>query len=150
MNSFKNGSIALAHNGQLVNHHKMREMLEDYGSTFSSSSDSEVILKLIVRKYIENGGHLGTSDNENSSEEENQKRFVDAVVQTAKLIKGSFALCIMTENMLIGVRDPNGIRPLCIGVLGAEPLGEGVASNEVRAQGKAFPSFMKLVFIGVI
>ena len=40
MNSFKNGSIALAHNGQLVNHTKMREMLEDYGSTFSSSSDS--------------------------------------------------------------------------------------------------------------
>ena len=38
MNSFKNGSIALAHNGQLVNHTKLRELLEDYGSTFSSSS----------------------------------------------------------------------------------------------------------------
>ena len=61
MNSFKNGSIALAHNGQLVNHTTMREMLEDYGNTFSSTSDSEVILKLIVRKYIENGGHLGTT-----------------------------------------------------------------------------------------
>ena len=117
MNSFKNGSIALAHNGQLVNHTKMREMLEDYGSTFSSSSDSEVILKLIVRKYIENGGHLGTPVQEENSEELNQQRFVDAVVQTAKIIKGSFALCIMTENMLIGVRDPNGIRPLCIGKL---------------------------------
>ncbi len=120
MNSFKNGSIALAHNGQLVNHTKMREMLEDYGSTFSSSSDSEVILKLIVRKYIENGGHLGTPNNEENSEAVKQQRFVDAVVQTAKLIKGSFALCIMTENMLIGVRDPNGIRPLCIGVLGED------------------------------
>ena len=118
MNSFKNGSIALAHNGQLVNHTKMREMLEDYGSTFSSSSDSEVILKLIVRKYIENGGHLGTPNEEENSEELIQQRFIDAVVQTAKLIKGSFALCIMTENMLIGVRDPNGIRPLCIGRTG--------------------------------
>lgn len=117
MNSFKNGSIALAHNGQLVNHTKLRELLEDYGSTFSSSSDSEVILKLIVRKYIENGGHLGTLNFEENSEEIKQNRFVDAVVQTAKLIKGSFALCIMTENMLIGVRDPNGIRPLCIGEL---------------------------------
>ena len=117
MNSFKNGSIALAHNGQLVNHTKMREMLEDYGSTFSSSSDSEVILKLIVRKYIENGGHLGTPNEEENSDEINQQRFVDAVVQTAKILKGSFALCIMTENMLIGVRDPNGIRPLCIGQL---------------------------------
>ena len=118
MNSFKNGSIALAHNGQLVNHTKMREMLEDYGSTFSSSSDSEVILKLIVRKYIENGGHLGTPNNEENSEAEKQQRFIEAVVQTSKLIKGSFALCIITENMLIGVRDPNGIRPLCIGEVG--------------------------------
>ena len=144
MNSFKNGSIALAHNGQLVNHTKLREMLEDYGSTFSSSSDSEVILKLIVRKYIENGGKLGTPrDSEMLKQvqhDNDQQLFIDAVVQAAKEIKGSFALCIMTENMLIGVRDPNGIRPLCIGqvgggVTGAEPPLEGVASDEVRAQG---------------
>ena len=114
MNSFKNGSIALAHNGQLVNHTTMREMLEDYGSTFSSTSDSEVILKLIVRKYIENGGHLGTTD---SNEAENQRRFIEAVKQTVLQIKGSFALTIMTENLLIGVRDPNGIRPLCLGII---------------------------------
>ena len=120
MNSFKNGSIALAHNGQLVNHTKMREMLEDYGSTFSSSSDSEVILKLIVRKYIENGGKLGTPrDSEMLKQvQHDSELFIEAVVQTAKLIKGSFALCIMTKDMLIGVRDPNGIRPLCIGVIG--------------------------------
>ena len=115
MNSFKNGSIALAHNGQLVNHQNMREILEDYGCTFSSSSDSEVILKLIVRKYIENGGHLGTSDSSNSSQAETQRRFIEAVKQTVLQIKGSFALTIMTENLLIGVRDPNGIRPLCLG-----------------------------------
>ena len=114
MNSFKNGSIALAHNGQLVNHPKMREMLEDFGSTFSSSSDSEVILKLIVRKYIENGGHLGTTD---TNEAETQRRFIEAVKQTVLQIKGSFALTIMTENLLIGVRDPNGIRPLCVGTI---------------------------------
>ena len=117
LNSFKNGSIALAHNGQLVNHTKMREMLEDYGSTFSSSSDSEVILKLIVRKYIENGGHLGTTDNSISNEAETQRRFIEAVKQTALQIKGSFALTIMTEKLLIGVRDPNGIRPLCLGTI---------------------------------
>lgn len=114
LNTFKKGSIVLAHNGQLVNHAELREKLEDGGSTFSSSSDSEVILKLIVRKYIENGGHLGRLDDD-SSKEDSQKRFVDAVGQTARIIKGSFALCIMTEDMLIGVRDPNGIRPLCIG-----------------------------------
>ena len=120
MNSFKNGSIALAHNGQLVNHTKMREMLEDYGSTFSSSSDSEVILKLIVRKYIENGGKLGSPREPEMLKQvqHDSELFIEAVVQTAKLIKGSFALCIMTKDMLIGVRDPNGIRPLCIGVIG--------------------------------
>ena len=140
LNSFKNGSIALCHNGQLVNHAELRAQLEDGGSTFSSSSDSEVILKLIVRKYIENGGKLGSPNTGDKSAEENRKRFIDAVVQTAGLIKGSFALCIMTENMLIGVRDPNGIRPLCLGeisggVAGVSPA-QGVESNEVRTQGE--------------
>ncbi|MBQ4025573.1 MAG: class II glutamine amidotransferase [Treponema sp.] len=140
LNSFKNGSIALCHNGQLVNHAELRAQLEDGGSTFSSSSDSEVILKLIVRKYIENGGKLGSPNTGGKSAEENRKRFIDAVVQTAGLIKGSFALCIMTENMLIGVRDPNGIRPLCLGeisggVAGVSPA-QGVESNEVRTQGE--------------
>lgn len=149
LNTFKNGSIALAHNGQLVNHTELRAMLEDNGSTFSSSSDSEVILKLIVKKYIENGGHLGTPDKEENSEDINQKRFIDAVIQAAKLIKGSFALCIMTENMLIGVRDPNGIRPLCIGqisrgVTGAEPPLEGVAKDRKAgcSEGEASPAYI--------
>ena len=148
MNSFKNGSIALAHNGQLVNHTKLRELLEDYGSTFSSSSDSEVILKLIVRKYIENGGPLGTPNDEENSEEIKQNRFVDAVVQTAKLIKGSFALCIMTENMLIGVRDPNGIRPLCIGGLDSD--GKYILTSESCAVDSVNGKFIRDVAPGEI
>jgi len=144
MNSFKNGSIALAHNGQLVNHTKLHELLEDNGSTFSSTSDSEVILKLIVRKYIENGGKLGSPNDSNSNEAEKQKRFIEAVKEAVQEIKGSFALTIMTEELLIGVRDPNGIRPLCLGVLGAEPLGEGVAEKAagVCSEGKTFPSYI--------
>lgn len=125
MNSFKMGSIALAHNGQLVNYEELRESLEDGGSTFSSSSDTEVILKLIVRKFVENGGKLGhrtkvslSGQAGQSDNDKNQELFVTAVVQAVKEIKGSFALCIMTENMLIGVRDPNGIRPLCMGRVG--------------------------------
>ncbi len=128
MNSFKMGSIALAHNGQLVNYEELRESLEDGGSTFSSSSDTEVILKLIVRKFVENGGKLGSprhpelvsgSDLEMLKQvQHDDELFVTAVVQAVKEIKGSFALCIMTENMLIGVRDPNGIRPLCMGRVG--------------------------------
>ena len=117
LNTYKLGSIALAHNGQLVNYEELRESLEDGGSTFSSSSDTEVILKLIVRKFVENGGKLGSSRQQKGVQHD-ADLFVTAVVQAVQEIKGSFALCIMTENMLIAVRDPNGIRPLCLGSIG--------------------------------
>ena len=98
LNTFKLGSIAHAHNGQLVNYEPLREMLEDSGYTFSSTSDTEVILKLIARTY--------------------KKGLEKSLFNTLQLIKGSYALCIITENSLIGVRDPNGIRPLCLGKVG--------------------------------
>ena len=98
LNTFKLGTIALAHNGQLVNYEPLREMLEDSGNTFSSTSDTEVILKLIARNY--------------------KKGLETALVNTIQLIKGSYALCIITEDTLIGVRDPNGIRPLILGKVG--------------------------------
>ena len=123
LNTFKNGSIALAHNGQLVNHAQLKEILEDGGSTFSSSSDSEVILKLIVRKFIEKGGKLGSNEQQKQVQNDTYNKddiFISAVAQAVKEIKGSFALCIMTENMLIGVRDPNGIRPLCLGKINCQ------------------------------
>ena len=94
LNTFKLGSIALAHNGQLVNHSELRAMLEDSGSTFSSSSDTEVILKLIVRKYVENGGKLGHPRPDRlSSESDSQIKydfnydsdlFINAVIQAVK------------------------------------------------------------------
>ena len=109
LNTFKYGSIALAHNGQLVNHAELKAELEDNGSTFLSSSDSEVILKLIVRKFVQNGGKLGSPHQDDSD------IFVTSLIQAIKEIKGSFALCIMTKDRLIAVRDKFGIRPLCIG-----------------------------------
>jgi len=95
LNQFKLGSVALAHNGQLINYEQLREMLEDAGCTFNSSSDTEVILKLIARSY--------------------KKGLDRALSDTIQMIKGSYALCVMTEDSLIGARDPNGIRPLCLG-----------------------------------
>ena len=97
LNKFKLGSIALAHNGQLVNYEPLQEMLEETGSTFTSTSDTEIILKLIARNY--------------------KKGLEQAVTNAIQVIKGSFALCVMTENCLIGARDPYGIRPLCLGQL---------------------------------
>ena len=93
--SSKLGSVAIAHNGQLTNYEPLREMLEETGSTFNSSSDTEVILKLIAKSY--------------------KKGLERALTDTIQMIKGSFSLCVMTENALIGARDPNGIRPLCLG-----------------------------------
>ena len=92
---YKGGSIALAHNGNLVNAQKIRDELEDEGVIFQTSIDSEVIANLIAR-YKKEG-------------------IENAVKETMNRIQGSYALVITTENKLIGVRDPNGLRPLCIG-----------------------------------
>jgi len=94
---FKLGTVAVAHNGQLVNYEQIKEMLEETGSMFTSTSDTEVILKLIAKNY--------------------KKGLERALTDTIQMIKGSFALCVMTETCLIGARDPNGIRPLCLGKL---------------------------------
>lgn len=93
----KLGSIAVAHNGQLVNYEQLKEFLEETGSTFASTSDSEVIIKLIAKSY--------------------KKGLERALTDTIQMIKGSFALAVLTENCIIGARDPNGIRPLCLGKL---------------------------------
>ncbi|MDN5351308.1 MAG: amidophosphoribosyltransferase [Clostridiales bacterium] len=92
---YKGGSIALAHNGNLVNAEAIRSRLEDEGSIFQTSIDTEVIANLIAKNY-----HLGMKE---------------AVIESLKEIRGSYALVIIIDNMLIGVRDPNGLRPLALG-----------------------------------
>ena len=91
---YKGGSIALAHNGNLVNAGEIRDRLEDEGSIFQTSIDSEVIANLIAKNY-----HLGMKE---------------AVIEAVKEIKGSFALVVIIDNMLVGVRDPHGLRPLSL------------------------------------
>ncbi|MDR1957043.1 MAG: amidophosphoribosyltransferase [Treponema sp.] len=92
---FKLGSIAVVHNGTLTNAHVVRELLEDAGIGFTSSSDSEVIVHLIAKNY--------------------KKGLEKALTDTIQFIKGSYALVVMTHEALVGARDPNGIRPLCLG-----------------------------------
>jgi amidophosphoribosyltransferase len=94
---FKLGSIAVAHNGTLTNADVVRELLEDAGISFTSSSDSEVIVNLISKNY--------------------KKGLEKAITDTIKFIKGSYALLVLTDDALVGARDPNGIRPLCMGKL---------------------------------
>ncbi|MDR1105138.1 MAG: amidophosphoribosyltransferase [Treponema sp.] len=94
---FKLGSIAVAHNGTLTNADVMRELLEDSGVGFTSSSDSEVIVNLIAKNY--------------------RKGLERALTDTIKFIKGSYALAVLSGDVLVGARDPNGIRPLSLGRL---------------------------------
>lgn len=96
---YKNGQLAIAHNGNLVNAKDIRERLEDEGVIFQSTIDSEVILNLISRFRV-------TSSN-----------IEEAIARMMKEIKGSYALVLLSPKKLIGVRDPFGIRPLCIGKL---------------------------------
>lgn len=93
---YKLGQIAVAHNGNLTNAKIIRELLEDAGSTFNTTIDSEVIIKMIARKA-------------NGNVEE-------AIRSTVGAIKGAYALVILAGNKLVGVRDPYGIRPLCLGI----------------------------------
>ena len=92
------GQMAIAHNGNLTNASQLREELEAKGSIFQTTVDSEIILHLMAQPTI--GG------NENN------------LVQTVRRIEGAFSIVIMTEQELIGVRDPHGFRPLCIGKVG--------------------------------
>lgn len=92
------GLISLAHNGNLTNANEVRHRLAVNGSVFQTSSDSEIIVKLIARY------------GQGSIEEALMKTMID--------IKGAYSLLIMTEDKLIGVRDPHGVRPLCIGKKG--------------------------------
>jgi amidophosphoribosyltransferase len=94
---FQKGMLALAHNGNLTNFLELREELSNTGAVFQTTIDSEVILNLVARYY--------------------RHSLEDAIIKTMIDIRGAYALLIMAENKVIGVRDPYGIRPLCIGVL---------------------------------
>ncbi len=93
--SSKKGHLALAHNGNLINARELRDGLENDGAIFQTSIDSEVIASLIAK-------HSGNG-------------IIEAVTRTMAQLKGSYALVIMTPDMVIGVRDPRGIRPLALG-----------------------------------
>ncbi len=92
---YKNGNLALSHDGNLINAFEIREKMEDQGMIFSTSIDSEVIAALIARYY--------------------KGDMIKAVQDTMAVIKGSYALAIMSKDMMIGVRDNLGMRPLVLG-----------------------------------
>lgn len=91
------GTLALAHNGNLVNAVELRSQLEANGALFHTTTDSEVIAYCIARERI----HSASVE--------------EAILKTAHMIRGAYGLVIASPRKLVGVRDPLGLKPLCLG-----------------------------------
>ena len=94
-----NGEIALAHNGNVVNAVDLREELTGWGCRFETSSDSEIIAHLLTHS-------AGTDWGERAA-------------AMMRRLRGAYSLTVLTPDALLGIRDPLGVRPLCIGRLGS-------------------------------
>ncbi|MBS4032329.1 MAG: amidophosphoribosyltransferase [Clostridiales bacterium] len=92
---YRNGFLAIVHNGNLVNGGELRTELETEGSIFQATTDSEVIAHLIARS--------------------GEKDIEDAVKKAIPVIRGAYTFILMTKDKLVGLRDPKGIRPLSLG-----------------------------------
>ncbi|MBV9467967.1 MAG: hypothetical protein JOZ57_01830, partial [Abitibacteriaceae bacterium] len=98
------GLMALAHNGNLVNAVLLRAEMEEAGIQFETTMDTEIIAKTI--------------------ESLNDRPLEDALLETMARIHGAYSLVMMTHDTLIAMRDPNGVRPLCLGRLSNSEDGE--------------------------
>jgi amidophosphoribosyltransferase len=94
---YAKGSLAVCHNGNLTNADDLRTELEERGSIFSSTSDTEVLVHLVAMSK--------------------EVSFEDRVKEALRRVEGAYSLLFLTEDSIIAVRDPRGIRPLCLGVL---------------------------------
>ncbi|HOI30097.1 MAG TPA: amidophosphoribosyltransferase [Melioribacteraceae bacterium] len=93
--NYRQGHLAIAHNGNLTNAREIRERLVNEGSIFQTTSDSELILHLIAKSKLDNQ--------------------IDQIVDALKQVQGAYSIVILTDDKLIAARDPNGFKPLCIG-----------------------------------
>ncbi len=94
----RNKSYAVAHNGNFVNSHSLKKELEESGSIFQTTMDTEIFLHLFVKNL--------------------KMGFEPALIETVKSIKGAFSIVVLTcKGELIGIKDPSGFRPLCLGKL---------------------------------
>ncbi len=97
MVNHKGTTLAVAHNGNLVNSISLRQELEEKGSIFQTTMDSEIVLHLMART-----AHLGLEK---------------ALWESFSSLEGAYSILMMTEDTMVAVRDPNGFRPLCLGKL---------------------------------
>jgi amidophosphoribosyltransferase len=95
--AYKGGQLAVAHNGNFVNHQGMRQKLETGGAIFQSDSDTETVIHLIARSQ--------------------RDTFEEKVVDALSHVQGAFSILFLTEKKMVAVRDPYGFRPLVLGKL---------------------------------
>ncbi|ERN03836.1 hypothetical protein AMTRI_Chr05g65160 [Amborella trichopoda] len=107
---YRFGSVGVAHNGNLVNYRTLRDTLEDQGSIFNTSSDTEVVLHLIAISK--------------------ERPFFLRIVNACKQLEGAYSMVFITEDKLVAVRDPHGFRPL---VMGRRENGAVVFASETCA-----------------
>jgi len=119
---YRGGLLALAHNGNLVNALALRSRLEDEGSIFQTTVDTEVLAHLIARSRL--------------------RDLDQALVEALGEIKGGYALVLMNETTLLAARDPNGFRPLC---LGRFPEGGWAVASETCALDATGAEFVREV-----
>lgn len=117
------GQLAIAHNGNLVNAAALRDELEEKGSIFQTTVDSEIILHLLAQPDAANGE-----------------------LAALRRIHGAYSLVMMTENKIIGVRDPFGFRPLSLGMLD----GAYVLSSETCAMDLIHAEFIREIEPGEV
>lgn len=119
-------TIAIAHNGNIVNAEHLYQELSDHSYTFRSSTDTEVIANLIVSAP--------------------HKDWVDKIRYAMHRLQGAYSLTLMTNHRLFGVRDPLGIRPLCLGAIN----GGWVIASESCALDHIGASFIREIEPGEI
>ncbi|KAI4342103.1 hypothetical protein MLD38_026760 [Melastoma candidum] len=107
---YKFGSVGVAHNGNLVNYKTLRSELEEHGSIFNTSSDTEVVLHLIAVSKA--------------------RPFFVRIIEACEKLKGAYSMVFCTEDKLVAVRDPHGFRPL---VMGRRSNGAYVFASETCA-----------------
>jgi len=102
---YRDGNLALAHNGNISNAREIRNSFIERGTLFSSTADSELILHLIAQST--------------------RRKQVDKIIDAVGQLEGAFSLVLLTDDALIAVRDPNGFRPLALGKIDQpdSPLG---------------------------
>jgi amidophosphoribosyltransferase len=94
------GKIALAHNGNLTNAHEVHAQLEQQGSIFQTTSDTEVLVHLVARSR--------------------EQTLVDAMADSLRRVEGAFSLVMLTPDRIFAARDPRGFRPLVMGRISGE------------------------------